>query len=324
MSYKITLIEYDEDIYEGDELEPQTQFKNLVIPSLGQTEVSAAVEINRKNLIIQSQIDELYNYLTGIALPLVLSAWWRFESDSSLDILEDSEGGNDLTSDSGNSPTPTESGGDYKEGLSAAEFDGISQGAGITDADLDTGFPLKDGDTTKNITVCFWLRLDSFTPLGNGNARLIFTKGIDDSSGASDKSFEISVYQTAGSNYLRLRLSSDGTSYDNSYIHTSALSTGVWYFIGVSYGTPVEEDSATEMECIIRIWDDDAQEILGTDFSEDDVITTHVGDGYLSIGLEDDSNQTIDGLLDDLRVYKDNLTINQMDAIRTEDDEEEE
>jgi hypothetical protein len=80
-------------------------------------------------------------------------ALWRFESGA---LTVDSKGNNTLTASA--SP-PTVDTVDFKEGAGCAVFAAANtQHYSITDANLDTGFPFKNGDTTKTGSFCFWYK----------------------------------------------------------------------------------------------------------------------------------------------------------------------
>ena len=50
----------------------------------------------------------------------------------------------------------------FKEGSASADFEStLSQYMSIADASLNAGFPLKNGDTNKVISVCFWIKIES-------------------------------------------------------------------------------------------------------------------------------------------------------------------
>ena len=83
-----------------------------------------------------------------------VKALYQFENN-----LNDGKGGNHLTG-SGSVSYNTA---DKKEGGYAADQEQAeSDYAFRADVDLDAGFPLKSGDPTKKISVCFWLKPESY------------------------------------------------------------------------------------------------------------------------------------------------------------------
>ena len=113
-------------------------------------------------------------------------ALWRFESGA-VPFLADSIGTNEPLVDYG---TVAEDTVNYKEGACSADFGG-SQSFHIDDADLDAGFPIKNGDTNKKVSVCGWYRPDVIT----GDSRGVFAKG---DFGAGTMSFRAMYLTAAG------------------------------------------------------------------------------------------------------------------------------
>lgn len=87
-------------------------------------------------------------------------ALWRLESGA---FTVDSKGTNTLTAQG----TPVANSVDFKEGSACVDLPGdpTQQGLGvglhIDNANLDAGFPLKAGDTSKLITMCGWIKPDA-------------------------------------------------------------------------------------------------------------------------------------------------------------------
>ncbi len=85
-------------------------------------------------------------------------ALWSFDKGA---LTTDSIGDNTLTD---NNTVGTDAV-DYKEGDQCASFKKTdSEFFSITDANLDNGFPLKTGDTTKKISGALWFKQESFAP----------------------------------------------------------------------------------------------------------------------------------------------------------------
>ena len=255
-------------------------------------------------------------------------ALWRFESDA---FYIDTKGNNDLMSYGDSFPLlyrpPVLDSVTYKEGSSSAYFEPhltyppapsqlSLQGMRISNADLDAGFPLKNGDTTKIFSICFWARPYTFGQLLGGNqfAEEWYQKG------RSIKSqLRIGAYSNdAGPVYSNWQMalslaSADGSGFNTVYCHDSLLSTERWYFIAVTYEVGAYR---------IRVWDDTAQAILGVDKTgvaidvfvppieySSDFSTLYIGDSFVSI----------DGHMDNVVVFKDILTVEEIDKIRTGD-----
>ena len=174
----------------------------------------------------------------------------------------------------------------------------------ITNGSLDVGFPLKSGDTTKKISICFWIK------------PLTFCKGPDETeyyydewfkkSKSGARSFQITAASDdEGTTYkVRLEVSATGSSFTATYTHSSVLTEGRWYHIAITFEPG---------DYRIRIWDDTAQAILGTD-ATGIAIETFVGTADLYIGGQ---SLSLDGNFDEIVVFDRILTVTEIDAIRT-------
>jgi len=70
VSLKITLIEYDDDIYAGDEGDPNIQIPDYYTADLGGEAAEAKsdlIEKQRVNTEIDAKLDGLHDYLFGIS-----------------------------------------------------------------------------------------------------------------------------------------------------------------------------------------------------------------------------------------------------------------
>lgn len=218
-------------------------------------------------------------------------AVWRFENGA---LTADSKGSNTLTSNG----TPVSDTVDFKEGagcvdLELSDVDYYS----ITDASLDAGFPLKNGDTNKKISVCAWFKLESVSV-----AQYIYMKGAHST---NKRSF--AVYFDGTKLNILLGITS-GTAYE-TITHASSLTTGRWYHCGATF-----DDASKAYN--IRIWDDTAAAIAGTDKTGTSTNNVNVADAALQIGARDAGNAPLDARLDEVVVFKDILTADEIDAIR--------
>lgn len=224
-------------------------------------------------------------------------ALWRFETGA---LTVDSIGSNTLTAVGSPAATST-----CKEGVAACDFErGDLDYFNIADASLDNGFPLKNGDTNKKISVCFWVKPESIAP--ESDWWVIFYKGEP-----TYYSIVISTYTTGGSGYFQLGIgNTNGGAWE--YInHASALTIGRWYHVGITF-----ENSTKAYR--IRIWDDTAGTLLGG--AETTGVSTNnisVGAGPLRVGLGQVSSAGYyDGIVDELVVFSDILTAAEIDQIR--------
>jgi hypothetical protein len=219
-------------------------------------------------------------------------ALWRFENGA---LTVDSKGSNTLSV----TGSPTANLVDFKEGGASADFElGSPDYYTVADASLDAGFPLKNGDTNKKISVCAWLRMESIPTFGIN----FFGKW-----GTGTRSLLCQITGTSGGLDFRILLGHNGGLSSETIIETSiAALTGRWYHFGFTY-----QDSDKSWK--LRIWDDTAGAIYysNTGHTTNNInienATLYVG-GYLS--------NSHDGEMDEVVVFDDILTNDEIDAIR--------
>ena len=155
-------------------------------------------------------------------------ALWNWETGS---LLLDSIGNNDWTNFPGSNPVETDTI-NFKQGVSSGFFDKQNTSGSynparplILDPDLDSGFPLKNGESNKTFSFGFWARLDPLEPQIN-NDNYCFHKSL-----SSRRSVSVGFVTTAGVSKAKAQLSSDGVSFDFSVTHDSVVSVGVWYHV---------------------------------------------------------------------------------------------
>lgn len=220
-------------------------------------------------------------------------ALYRLENGA---LTADSIGTNTLTN---NNSVSSETG-DYQEGSGCADFElDSSQYFTIADADLDSGFPIKSGSSETAISVCMWVKFESVTAWHN-----LFSK-FDP--GANQKTFCINVDTTPA---IRLNIGYSGGTSHETYTHGSTLTTGRWYHVGVTY-------DFTSKDYLIRIWDDTAGSIVGTDLDSTGTNSISITSSTLAIGARESAGDNYhDGLLDEIVVFKDILSPDEIDKIR--------
>ena len=223
-------------------------------------------------------------------------AYFRLESGA-VPFLADSKGTNTLTN-SGMAEDTT----DYKEGACSCYANALTDILYRSDADLDAGFPFKSGDSTKILSVCGWFRASSFPASANRNIVNKYsasTGGRSWSVGAS-KSTTWRVALSVGYN--------SGNSAE-TILHGSEITTGVWYHFGVTYN---DADKSYR----IRVWDDNAGAILGSDATGNSTNNMYAGTGLFSIGRPGSGNVCLGGEKDEIVVFNDVLTAGEIDQIR--------
>jgi len=229
-------------------------------------------------------------------------ALWRFEADK---LTTDSRGTNALVNFK-----VLEEAASFKEGEGSARFslntdywndDWVLR---IADANLSDNFPLKNGTKNKRFSVSFWVRFMPVPPAGN--ICPMITKWLPNSA----LSFAV-FCQNAGSG-ARMQLhigNGTGVTYD-TLEHESALVSNRWYHVTATF------DDATHTGTL-RVWDDTANAILGTDAKKTNFSPIFVGGADVVVGGQHSpAYQTLNGLLDEMVVFNDVLTPQESDKIR--------
>lgn len=214
-------------------------------------------------------------------------ALWRLEDGA---LTTDSKGGNTLAAYA----TPTANTTTFKEGAASCDFD-AGDGLYIGDGDTDTGFPFRSADgggRIMNLSLAAWVYSD-----GISGYQTIFAQA-----------------QASATFWIRINPSGilEFYVYVAGWEHGdfgTAMSATTWYHVGVTY-----QDSDNSYR--IRVWDDTAGDYLGADvtgsFSGSPQIT---GQRY-TVGSEAFATSNWIGLLDEVVVFNDVLTTDEIDQIR--------
>jgi len=223
-------------------------------------------------------------------------ALWRFEQTPSGNLdPNDSIGTNTLVNHNDVAPTAL----DFTEGLSAANFErDDSAFLSIADANLDPGFPLKSGKSNKRISVCLWFKPESVV------SQYLFAKIHH----PSDYSFGLIVTNIGSVYRLALRVGSGSGSPMYQYVHGGTeFLTDRWYHIAATYDD-------TNRSFRLRVYDENASsatESTGTTIYH---IATTSAD--VTIGAMSTPSFFADGLFDEVAVFNDILTPDEIDQIR--------
>jgi hypothetical protein len=219
-------------------------------------------------------------------------ALWKFENGA---LLTDSKGANTLTAGGGTTPTADTS--IKKEGNASVNYnaDGYHK---IADASLDAGFPFKNGDSTKKITLCFWMYNDAVASLKYFFGKEVVTTGY---------SFEVRRDATG---HIVVAIGYNSGASQNFHTHATAMEASKWYHIAITF------DDATHTVGI-RIWDDTAGAILGSDYANTGAQSIYVSNAELAIGARaGDYVGKLNGRLDELVVFNSILSSSDTDKIR--------
>lgn len=219
-------------------------------------------------------------------------ALWRFESGA---LTTDSIGSNTLTDYNTVGTNTTQ----FMEGAASADFEkDASERLGISDSSLDSGFPGKSGESNGSFTCCFWVMFESIT-LNRG----VFAKFINSS---GNRGYQ-ALIGASNNIVFQKGVVSDSSAFE-SYPHGSALGIGKWYHVGIAY-----DDSTQALR--IRIWDDNAGAILGSDVDTTTTTGIYVGSAMFALGQS--SAGYHDGELDEFVVFSRALSASEIDAVRS-------
>ena len=223
-------------------------------------------------------------------------ALWRFEPTK---LTVDSIGTNTLTNINAVPANTTT----FKEGLAAADFEADSkQYFTVTDVNLANAFPLKNGNTDKKISVCFWFRLESlgrrYLWCKSDETKTSLTIYIEGGSGMGGKYY---VFMRKGYN--------NGLSFEQTWLTTMTISTGQWYHLVVTY------DDTTKAYRM-RVYDqeaDVASERTGSFANSIAVTKADIRIGASPVLAE---LNYLDGLMDECVIFNDVLTAAEIDKVR--------
>jgi len=217
-------------------------------------------------------------------------ALYKFESGA---LTTDSKDGNTLTDVN----TVGEDTVNYMEGTCSADLElNNSEYFYRLDSALDAGFPLKNGDTTKVISVCCWFRPESFNTVGDG--RVIWSKYDSN----NKRSMMLVIFTVSTGVYrLRLYLGYNGGASIEYKEHLTTLSAGTFYHITCTYDNADKSYS-------IRLKDTNGDPV-GSDLTGTatlDVNKLNAEDARWQVGATADyAVWFFDGLIDELVVFKD-------------------
>jgi hypothetical protein len=215
-------------------------------------------------------------------------ALWKFDNNA-----QDSKGGNDLTEVN----SPSYDGTDKKEGTHCVDLESSSSQYGtIADGDLDAGFPGKGGTSEQSFSICAWIKLESDTTGGI----------VEKLSTTNAKSY--GLFYNSGDDKIYVYIGYNGGASHSTHAFATALSTGIWYHVGVSY-------DSSDNGVVIRIWDDNAGALLGSNYEgtaggdmSPDVSPLQIGRFYTA--------SYFDGRIDEVVIFKKALSDDEIDQIR--------
>jgi hypothetical protein len=223
-------------------------------------------------------------------------ALWRFEPDH---LTMDSRGVNPLTNNGAQSETL-----DVREGAGCANFKaGETDWMSIDDHDLSPNFPTKNGDTNFEMSVCFWMKPRTFPFGGTMISKYLLS--------TEDRSWRLFT-EGSGSADLCVSLGTGTGGSFKKYAFddpNQLLTAGHWYHVAFTYRD-------VDRTYHVRVWDATAG-VLRVD--ETGTATAHmaVTEAPLVLGsVPLMFDYSFDGLLDEVVVFNDVVTTEEIDQIR--------
>lgn len=223
-------------------------------------------------------------------------AYWFIDST----LTADNKGTNTLTlGGSVASPVPDTS--IVKTGSASASFDGGDY-AYITDANLDTGFPLKNGDAVKKGTICFWYR-----HVSNVASAKVFSKW---SASGNKRSFAIEPGDSTNYGVIDWGYNS-GASAETHTMTWKPSNKNRWYHYSVAF-------DGIAKTIHVRVWGDvEGGVVLDQTFTPANEL--NVSDAAVYIGTETGLTPLINGKLNAMVVFNRVLSSTEMDLVSSGD-----
>ena len=197
-----------------------------------------------------------------------------FSGDGTYKLLYNLESGA-LTTDSIGSNTLTDEGGvtanttDYKQGSASGDFEsGSAQCLYCADGDLDSGVPLKSGESNNALMDAFWCQFESIP------ADISLMAKYDHWN--DERTFRVKVESTDDELHLVIGYNSGASFEDNGGFGTSFV-TGRFYHIGIDF-------DGSDGSYRVRIWDDTAGALLGSDDTGTFSNSIYLGDAPWGVG----------------------------------------
>lgn len=223
-------------------------------------------------------------------------ALYNFESGA---LTTDSKGTNTLTAY--NTPVASST---HKEGSYSADFEhGDNDSYYILDSNLSSNFPLKNGGSYKDFSVCLWAQFESIYDQNGMVNKYDTVNGY--------RSFSIRCY-TGG---IRVFIGyNSGASFETLY-EGGSITTGRWYHLGFTY-------EYTTRAWKLVVWDDTASsKLIDTSGTSTNTISVApssfgLGCGWFNSTTQPNADSTSDGLIDELVVFNDILSAGEIDQIR--------
>jgi RHS repeat-associated protein len=219
-------------------------------------------------------------------------AVWRLEEGA---LTADSRSSNTLTNHGAAAQTSS-----YREGAGCADFErSESDYMSISDASLCSDFPLKSGDTNKKISLCAWIKIES-SPAGA-------TQYVAGKYDYTNNKRSLAVYLD-DSRHIALTIGYNGGSSYDSHPSTATLALGSWYHVAATF-----DDSTRAWR--LNVWSETSSSVV-VDMSGTNAHNINLSDAAWVVGNAHNSASYFDGLIDEVVVFNDVLTPEEIAQIR--------
>ena len=203
----------------------------------------------------------------------------------------DSQGSIDLANASIDADTTN-----FKQGSASALANDLSDQLWIADASLPAGFPGKSGTTNRTISLCGWIR-----PAGVEGWHAIASKY---STGDAKRSWALNMDGAE----VKFSLGYNAGASFEEFSHAGvALSANQWYHVAATY-------NGSSKAWRIRVWDDTGSSV--TESTGTGIQTMNLEDTEFTLFGRDDNIGAMLGNIDELVLFDDVLTADEIDQIR--------
>jgi hypothetical protein len=231
-------------------------------------------------------------------------ALWRFEGTVS-EFNDDSVGSNDVTGLVERNMETTY----FREGSQATSFTSASPGPDywtLTEANMDADFPLKSGGAETNISVVFWVRPTALNSTADRWKTMIskWTAGND------RRSLLIYIHNNGGTHQFRVSIGhTNGTDTEGKTLTAITVATDKWYHVGFTY-------QSSDKAFRLRVYDEDADTVYETTGTYTNTMSITLAPFLIGAHCCPTSDYYFDGYIDEVAVFKDILSAQEIDDIR--------
>ncbi|MGE5294794.1 MAG: pre-peptidase C-terminal domain-containing protein [Solirubrobacterales bacterium] len=237
---------------------------------------------------LQSRVNDFASDPNCVAL-------WQFEDKG---LVDDAIGSNALENHGVVAETT-----DVKEGAGCADFRAVqADWMTVDDGRLSADFPTRSGGKSVDLSVCFWMKPRSFPYGSTLVSKYLSTPG--------DRSWRLFLGGLGNNGYLRLALGIGNGNNAKTYDLNASeqrFPKDRWYHVAFTY-----RDGDKSFH--IRVWDDTAGALVYDYVGK--AAGRAITDAPLILGGQPMTSEFYDGLLDEVAVFKDVLTTEEIDQIR--------